>query len=106
MSPVQKSPTATHLLVCTHQRDDGRKSCSNAGEGQAVKDALKQAAKARGLDHGGQLRVIATSCLGLCAQGPNAIAQPQGQWFSKLQPEDAEALLDSLFTPPSDPLLR
>ena len=89
-------PIKNQVLVCTHTRTDGRKSCGHEGQGDAIFKNLKNAAEQRGLHDQGQLRVSKSSCLGLCGKGPNVVVQPSGQWFSQVEEQDAEIILNQL----------
>ena len=91
-------PTKNQLLVCTHTRADARQSCGNMGRGEEIKIALQEKAKQAGLDKNGQLRVMSTSCMGLCSRGPNVVSQPSGQWFSQVELQDIDEILDQLET--------
>lgn len=96
MHREDKFYTKNQLLVCTHTRSDARQSCGNNGRGEEIKKALKEKAKQRGLDKNGQLRVLGTSCMGLCGKGPNLVFQPAGQWFSQVDIQDIDEILDQL----------
>ena len=89
-------PIKNVLYVCTNERKDGRKSCGHEGQGGDIKNALKKEAQLRGLNKKGLLRVMESSCMALCGQGPNVLCQPSGQWFSQVEKEDVENILDQL----------
>ena len=82
-----------HLFVCTNQRkpDDPRGSCTARGSA-AVLDALKSKAKAAGLK--GQVRVNSAGCLDACEHGVSIVVYPQGAWYAKVTPEDADEIVE------------
>lgn len=89
-------PFKRSLFVCAHCReDDGRTACGNdqGVGGLAILKALKDAARARGLQG---VRIARSGCLDLCEKGPNAFLYPDGEWFCGLTPEDAPALVERL----------
>ena len=84
---------ACHLFVCTNNRkpDDPRGSCTARGSA-AVLDALKSKAKAAGLK--GKVRVNSAGCLDACEHGVSIVVYPQGAWYAKVTPEDADEIVE------------
>jgi len=74
-----------HVLVCT----GGGCVASGALE---VRSALQEAIYRKGLD--GECKVVETGCLGPCAVGPVAVVYPDGVFYEKLKPEDAEEIVE------------
>ncbi len=64
MHEISQKLYKAYVLVCENQRDDGRKSCGVTEPGLRI--ALKEAVKAAGL----AARVISTSCMDHCNEGP------------------------------------
>jgi NADH-quinone oxidoreductase subunit F len=60
---------------------------------QAVKDALVDELKAKGFQD--RVLVNTTGCIGTCALGPVMIVQPDGVFYTKLEPEDISKIVDS-----------
>jgi NADH-quinone oxidoreductase subunit F len=58
---------------------------------QAVADALEQAISAGGLSS--EVKVVRTGCMGSCDLGPVAVIYPEGVFYQKLTPEDAEVIV-------------
>jgi (2Fe-2S) ferredoxin len=82
--------TRAHLFVCTNTRPEGgRPACGSRG-GEALIEALTSAIFHRGA--AARIAVTPCGCLGPCFDGPNAVEYPAGRWWSRLGPEDAEAL--------------
>lgn len=89
------APFVNALFVCTHERPEGHpKPCCGRRGGQELRDRLKAMAKERGLE--GQVRVLGTSCLGGCEQGPVAVRYPDGELMLGIKPEDLGAILDAI----------
>ena len=60
---------------------------------QAVKDALINELEAKGLQD--RVLVNVTGCIGTCAIGPVMIVQPEGIFYTKLEPEDISKIVES-----------
>ncbi|WP_353634235.1 CbiX/SirB N-terminal domain-containing protein [Halobacterium sp. NMX12-1] len=74
-----------HVAVCTNQ------TCAADGA-PAVLERLRQAA--RDADDG-NVRVTRSSCLGQCGDGPNVAVYPEGVWYQRVQPDDADRIVAS-----------
>ncbi|GAA0267670.1 CbiX/SirB N-terminal domain-containing protein [Halobacterium noricense] len=74
-----------HVAVCTNQ------TCAADGA-PAVLERLRQAA--RDAD-GGSVRVTRSSCLGQCGDGPNVAVYPDGVWYQRVAPDDADRIVTS-----------
>jgi sirohydrochlorin cobaltochelatase len=74
-----------HVAVCTNQ------TCATDGA-PAVLERLRQAA--RDAD-GGNVRVTRSSCLGQCGDGPNVAVYPDGVWYQRVAPDDADRIVAS-----------
>jgi len=87
-------PTFTHhIFVCGNQRAEGhpRGCCDAAGNGE-LRDCLKKALKARGLD--GQVRANQAGCLDQCELGPTLVIYPQGIWYGGVTPADVPRIVE------------
>jgi len=60
----------------------------------AIKDGLKAAASERGWK--GRVRISHSGCMGLCANGPNVMIEPDHVWRSGVTPGDIPAILDEI----------
>jgi (2Fe-2S) ferredoxin len=76
------------VLVCGNVRTDGRLSCGVQGNNE-LKDRLKELCKARGLP----VRVVQTSCLGKCDEGPNIMIVPDNFWLSQVTDADIPEIM-------------
>ncbi len=90
----QKIPYQKTVFVCTHTRDDGRDACANTGAGEEIYQRLRIGIHDAGLKK--KVRVTHSGCLNLCAQGPNLLVYPDGDWYSEVAPGDVPAILKKL----------
>src|SRR5512147_1956600 len=82
-----------HLFVCENRRDpsDPRGCCADRG-GEAVREALKEELKRRGLK--GLVRANAAGCLDACAHGPTVVVYPEGVWYGHVTPADVPEIVE------------
>ena len=70
--------------------------CGGAGcissHSDDVVQALKKAMALRGLS--GEVRMVITGCVGLCAQGPCMIVDPDGVFYGNLTAEKVKMIVD------------
>ena len=70
--------------------------CGGAGcissHSDDVVQALKKAMALRGLAQ--EVRLVSTGCIGLCAQGPCMIVDPDGVFYGNLTPEKVRMIVD------------
>ena len=70
--------------------------CGGAGcissHSDDVVQALKKAMALRGLAQ--EIRMVSTGCIGLCAQGPCMIVDPDGVFYGNLTPEKVRMIVD------------
>ncbi len=70
--------------------------CGGAGcissHSDDVVQALKKAMALRGLAQ--EIRLVSTGCIGLCAQGPCMIVDPEGVFYGNLTPEKVRMIVD------------
>lgn len=82
-----QAPITNTINICVAA---GCVSCQS----DQVKKALDAAVKKRGAEH--HCKVKGVGCLGLCAQGPLVLSQPDGTLYRHVKVEDAEELIASL----------
>ena len=83
-----------HIFFCLNERTGGEACCSQHGA-QAAFDHCKQLVKAAGLSGPGQVRVNKAGCLDRCAGGPVAVVYPEAVWYSYLDQQDIEEIVES-----------
>lgn len=77
--------TRAHILVCAGA------GCVASGSLE-VSAALREAISSTKLSD--EVKVIETGCLGPCAEGPVALVYPDGVFYQKLTPEDAQQIVE------------
>ena len=78
-----------HLFFCTNQRENGESCCQQHGA-QAMRDYLKDRAKAVGLQN---VRINSAGCLGRCDDGPVIVVYPEGTWYTYIDESDLDDIL-------------
>ena len=73
-----------HILVCAGA------ACVSSGC-REIRDAIVVKVKEYGLQD--EVKVIETGCVGSCDLGPLALVYPEGIFYQKLKPEDAEEIV-------------
>ena len=84
-----------HVFFCTNQRDDGRPCCQDC-HAVEMRSYMKQRIKQAGLSGKGKIRVNTAGCLDRCDQGPVMVIYPQAVWYTYLDEEDIDEIIDSL----------
>jgi (2Fe-2S) ferredoxin len=82
-----------YVLVCTNRRPEGhpKGSCGASGA-DAIRARLKEMVAERGLAD--SVRVIGTTCLGVCEEGPVVAVFPEDVWYGKVRAEDLERIVE------------
>ncbi|TAK83863.1 MAG: (2Fe-2S) ferredoxin domain-containing protein [Aquabacterium sp.] len=83
-----------HIFFCLNERDDGRSSCAASGA-QAGFEHCKVRVKKEGLAGAGKVRVNKAGCLDRCAGGPVAVVYPEEVWYTFVDQEDIDEIVDS-----------
>jgi len=84
-----------HVFFCTNQRTDGRPCCQN-NRATEMRSYMKKRIKELGQSGKGQVRVNTAGCLDRCDLGPVIVIYPQGTWYTYLDEEDVDEIIDSL----------
>jgi (2Fe-2S) ferredoxin len=82
-----------HVFVCMNERDKSaaRPSCGNE-HAKKLRDALKDAVKDAGMKD--RVRVNQSGCLDQCEHGPVVVVYPEGVWYGRVRPRDAEEIVE------------
>ena len=80
-----------HLFFCSNQRVEGEACCGNH-DANAMRDYAKQKGKALGLS---DIRVNKAGCLGRCELGPVLVVYPEAVWYTYVDQEDIDEIMDS-----------
>ncbi len=83
-----------HIFFCLNERKSGEACCAQH-QAQASFDHCKQRVKQAGLSGPGQVRVNKAGCLDRCAGGPVAVVYPEGVWYSYVDTQDIDEIVDS-----------
>ncbi len=94
LEPLVVSYYKYHLFMCVNQRADGSQCCAECNA-QASRDFLKKRTKELGIAGQGGVRVNTAGCLDRCSEGPVAVVYPEGVWYTYVDNEDLEEILQS-----------
>ena len=83
-----------HIFFCLNERKGGEEACGHHGA-QAAFDRCKSQVKAAGLSGPGQVRVNKAGCLDRCAAGPVAVVYPEAVWYSYVDQQDIDEIVES-----------
>lgn len=83
-----------HVFFCLNQRKAGEESCANHSAQQGF-DRCKSQVKAAGLSGPGKIRVNKAGCMDRCAGGPVLVVYPEAVWYSYVDPEDIDEIVES-----------
>ncbi|MGF1546215.1 MAG: ferredoxin [Thiotrichales bacterium] len=82
-----------HIFFCTNQRDPGKTCCQNF-KAVDMREYAKQRVKDLGIAGKGGVRVNSAGCLDRCEDGPVAVVYPDGVWYSYLDQEDIDEIVE------------
>lgn len=92
------SPAASyyerHIFFCLNERTNGDACCAQFQAQQAF-DRCKVQVKNGGLSGPGQVRVNKAGCLDRCAAGPVAVVYPEAVWYSYVDLQDIDEIVES-----------
>ena len=98
LPPDVDSPPASyyqrHIFFCLNERPNGAEACANHRAQEAF-DRCKSQVKAAGLSGPGQVRVNKAGCLDRCAAGPVAVVYPEAVWYSYVDAQDIDEIVES-----------
>ena len=89
-----KSYYERHIFFCLNQRE-GSEDCCARHQAQAAFDHCKSQIKALGLAGPGKVRVNKAGCLDRCAAGPVAVVYPEAVWYSFVDKQDIDEIVES-----------
>ena len=82
-----------HIFFCLNQRE-GENACAQHGA-QAGFDHCKSRVKSEKLAGPGGIRVNKAGCLDRCAGGPVAVVYPDAVWYTYVDEQDIDEIVDS-----------
>jgi len=83
-----------HVFFCLNRRDGDRPCCA-ARDTESLQAYAKDRVKALRLAGPGRVRVNKAGCLDRCEQGPVAVVYPEGVWYTFVDREDIDEIVDS-----------
>jgi (2Fe-2S) ferredoxin len=83
-----------HIFFCLNERMNNESCCTQQGA-QAAFDHCKARVKTLGLAGPGQVRVNKAGCLDRCSGGPVAVVYPEGVWYSYVDTDDIDEIVES-----------
>ncbi len=83
-----------HLFFCLNERSNGE-ACCEQHNAFALFDYAKKRVKELGLAGPGKIRVNKAGCLDRCADGPVMVIYPQGIWYTFIDKDDIEEIIQS-----------
>lgn len=96
-SPSELQPSGyydRHIFFCLNERKNGEDACAKH-DAQAGFDRCKSRVKEAGLAGPGRVRVNKAGCLDRCAGGPVAVVYPEGVWYTFVDADDIDEIVDS-----------
>ena len=95
MSTVNPSPYfKRHIFFCLNERKNNEACCAQHNA-QAAFDHCKSRVKDLRLNGPGAVRVNKAGCLDRCAGGPVAVVYPEGVWYTFVDTNDIDEIVDS-----------
>jgi (2Fe-2S) ferredoxin len=83
-----------HLFFCLNKRNNGE-NCCDQHNAFALFEYAKNRVKELGLNGPGKIRVNKAGCLDRCADGPVMVVYPEGIWYTFVDTEDIEEIIQS-----------
>ncbi len=83
-----------HIFFCLNDRGKGEESCARYGAQDGF-DRCKSQVKSAKLSGPGKVRVNKAGCLDRCAGGPIAVVYPEGTWYTYVDKEDIDEIVES-----------
>jgi len=83
-----------HVFFCLNQREGGAACCMDHGAEQAF-DHMKSRVKKLNLNGKGKVRINRAGCLDRCNDGPVMVVYPQAVWYTFVDNEDIDEIIDS-----------
>jgi (2Fe-2S) ferredoxin len=84
-----------HIFFCINQRDDGDRPCCANRDAAKMQEYAKKRCKQLDLLGPGKVRVNKAGCLDRCEEGPVAVVYPEGVWYTYVDREDIDEIVES-----------
>ena len=86
-----KFKSEIEVYICNHHRDD-RENCADKGA-KDLTDKLKKWSKE---EHGKQIKVIRSGCLGKCSEGIAIACYPEKKFLLEVEEDDLDEIKEGL----------
>jgi (2Fe-2S) ferredoxin len=83
-----------HIFFCLNERKGGEECCAQHAALDGF-ERCKSQVKAAGLAGPGKVRVNKSGCLDRCAAGPVAVVYPEAVWYSFVDTQDIDEIVES-----------
>lgn len=93
-TPPSHSYYERHIFFCVNERKNGDACCAQF-KAQEAFDHCKARVKDAGLAGVGKVRVNKAGCLDRCAAGPVAVVYPEAVWYSYVDLQDIDDIVES-----------
>ena len=94
MSDPGTSYYERHIFFCLNQRQNGEACCADHGAREAY-NRCKALVKSQGLAGPGTERVNQAGCMDRCAGGPVAVVYPEAVWYTYVDLQDIDEIVES-----------
>jgi (2Fe-2S) ferredoxin len=89
----EKMKSSVEIHICNHRRDEkGKEDCFSKGS-KDLTDELRKWAKE---NHGKDLKIFRSGCLGKCSEGIAIACYPQKNFLLEVTPDDAKEIIRGL----------
>jgi len=80
-------------VLLPNRRENGERCCQDF-DSDGMRTYAKQRIKELGLNRPGGVRVNIAGCLDRCAEGPVVVVYPEGVWYTWVDQEDIDEIID------------
>lgn len=82
-----------HVFFCTNQRESGEQCCGQCNALE-IRNYAKARIKQLELSGRGKVRISIAGCMDRCELGPVLVVYPEGVWYSYLDREDIDEIIN------------
>ena len=87
-----------HVFFCLNERaakaGEPARACCGGAAAKAAQEHAKRRVKQLGKSGAGAVRINQAGCLDRCEQGPCLVVYPQGTWYTYVDTQDIDAIID------------
>lgn len=82
-----------HVFICCNQRSNGEACCNNHRASE-VRTHAKDRIRSLGMHGKNGIRINKAGCLGRCDDGPVIVIYPDNVWYTYVDEEDIDEIID------------